>query len=446
MSLDKEQTLEKIIDYAKKKGASGSDVILDMSSSLSFSAQQGKLDQYNVASSQIVGIRVIKNNRAGVSFSESFNEESLNYMVDQAIANAAHAKEDKNEQISLKDSSAKECSMVAEEKEIDIKEKVNFAISLERETIARGAEVKSSPYNGLAEIFNHRYLYNSNGSYAHHQIKSYYCYAAALLEKDGANSTHSKFFCANNFASLDKKFVIDTAYNFSKDLLTAKAIKTGRYNIVFDTEVLSSLFNIFIGMFSAKAAINDLNPMKKKLGKKIAPTILNIFDRPLYKAGLNHRTFDDEGYPTQEVHLIQNGTLENFLHNSATAKAMATQNTFSARRSPTSSLGVTHSNLFIEKGNRSEKDLFSGIIFKIFNLDGLHSGSDFISGDFSCSASGYLLEDGIKIQTVKGVTISGNFYQMLMEIEGISDTILSDDDITFFSPLIRFPPQTIAGV
>ncbi|MDP4172091.1 MAG: metallopeptidase TldD-related protein, partial [Bacillota bacterium] len=64
------------------------------------------------------------------------------------------------------------------------------------------------------------------------------------------------------------------------------------------------------------------------------------------------------------------------------------------------------------------------------NLSGLHSGANQVSGDFSIAANGFFVKDG-KIQfPVNLMTIAGNFYQLLQNVEEIGS------DLTFqFAPV-----------
>lgn len=66
----------------------------------------------------------------------------------------------------------------------------------------------------------------------------------------------------------------------------------------------------------------------------------------------------------------------------------------------------------------------------ITSLSGLHSGANTVSGDFSVAANGYYVADG-KVQfPVNLMTIAGNFYQLLQNVEEIGS------DLTFpLSPI-----------
>ncbi|MFA6782373.1 MAG: metallopeptidase TldD-related protein, partial [Sedimentibacter sp.] len=73
----------------------------------------------------------------------------------------------------------------------------------------------------------------------------------------------------------------------------------------------------------------------------------------------------------------------------------------------------------VEKGERELNemvaDLDKGIL--ITELQGLHSGLNSISGDFSLAALGYLIESGKISRPLEQITVSGNYFEMLKNIE-----------------------------
>src|SRR5690625_7652155 len=58
-----------------------------------------------------------------------------------------------------------------------------------------------------------------------------------------------------------------------------------------------------------------------------------------------------------------------------------------------------------------------GII--ITDLAGLHSGANQISGDFSLAADGYYVKDGEVVGPVKQMTVAGNFFEVIKDVEQI---------------------------
>ena len=72
---------EKVVSMAKDLGVGECDLITAKGNSFSLSAQEDKIDKFKVSSSNVMGIRVIKNHRVGLSYTEAVDDESLSKLV-----------------------------------------------------------------------------------------------------------------------------------------------------------------------------------------------------------------------------------------------------------------------------------------------------------------------------------------------------------------------------
>ena len=106
-------------------------------------------------------------------------------------------------------------------------------------------------------------------------------------------------------------------------------------------------------------------------------------------------------------------------------------------------------NLILQPGSSDLKEMAEhvGNGLYITEISGLHAGLNPISGDFSLLAEGYLIQDGKIDRAVEQITISDNFFSILMKIREIgSDVICQPDSIgEFISPSIVIPDVAVAG-
>ncbi|MGB7998447.1 MAG: metallopeptidase TldD-related protein, partial [Photobacterium halotolerans] len=58
---------------------------------------------------------------------------------------------------------------------------------------------------------------------------------------------------------------------------------------------------------------------------------------------------------------------------------------------------------------------------------------------------GFLCRDGKRLQPVRGITVAGNFYQMIKAIDAVGNQLENDYERDFFAPKIRFSGLSIAG-
>ena len=97
------ETCKRLVDLSLAQGADECDVILNKGESLSLSAQDGDIDKYKVSGSQVVGVRVIKDSKIGLSYSESFDDDALKFCAQSAVENAKNAEVNEFESISSSD-------------------------------------------------------------------------------------------------------------------------------------------------------------------------------------------------------------------------------------------------------------------------------------------------------------------------------------------------------
>jgi PmbA protein len=440
-------TLENIIDVALKSGAEQADIVVDSGESLSVKAEDKKISSYEVSSTNVVGLRVIKDNKIGSSYCETTDQETIQTLVNQALENAKYSKTEDLEKIEVQNSSILDGTrdFSYDDTRIDAKELIDLALKLESELMIKDKNLKTPPYNGVGEYVNERLYLNHLGTKCLEKSKAYSCYTTALLDTGDKQSMHYQSSVVRKFNQIDYKNCIEESYLHANGLLNGEAISTGQYDIVFSTDKLAQFFNVFGSVFSAKAAVNDMNPFKDKLNTIVAHKDLTITDSPLLENGFAYSYFDGEGNLMSDTTLISNGELKSFYHNSYTAKKLSQENNFNATRGPKSTLGVGGTNKVISSVEKDDSSFDNGTYFEIITDQGMYSGADYISGNFSFAASGYLVENGVRVRPVKGVTVSGNFYDVLKEISNIGQKVDSNTSATFFSPKIRFKGMTVAG-
>ena len=440
------QVADQALELAQSKGAEA-DCIIDKVDRLSFKAEDGVLSEYKVSGSQVLGIRVVKDDHVGTSYSEALDIESIRFMVDQALENARLSKNDPNQRIQVQRSEIIDGShdRILQADHTPLEEKVQFALDLEAQVKAKHPAVKAAPYNNLSEIQHERLYVNSLGTFCTQKERSFSCYTSALIEQDQQQGMHYHSSIARSFAQLNLDEVVEESYKHAHGLLHATPLSTGHYTIRFEINVLHSLMSAFGSLFSAKGAMNGVNPWKEKLHTSVANSMLTIVDHPTHTDAFSYHPFDDEGNLTQSTTLISDGVLQNFYHNTATADYFQVENTYHASRSPKGTLGVSGSTVFIQPGSSSEEDLLQDEYFEVIALQGLHSGCNAVSGDFSLGASGYLKKGQEIVQAVKEVTISGNYFTLLNSIAAMGNQVHVDSGASFFAPCIMFEGITVAG-
>lgn len=435
---------EQIMNLVRTAGAAG-DLIVDEGQSLSLKAREGELEEYKVSSSQVFGLRVIKDGRVGTAYSEASDADALSSMVEQALVNATFAAADLHEKILANTGSLKtDDTLLHPEDATEIEEKIELALNIER-GLSKKDRVKNVPYNGVQDNSGERSVFTSVGLSAHSRVRQCACFAYALVEDGEKNAMEGAGQSGRLFADLNGDELIEKVHKNCLDILDGVPVPSKHYDVIFNNESQNGVFGVFASMFGGKSAKDGVNPMRDKVGEVIADSRLTIYDNPLLVDGFGYTLFDAEGTATGKTPLIVEGKLESLIHNSATASFFGVETTGHGSRGPKSTLGVSLHQMEIMAGEDNAEGLLSGEYLELTDLTGLHSGANPISGDFSFGASGFLCCDGERVQPVRGVTVAGNFYEMLKKISKIGDTQRWDWEKGTLSPSIRFADVAISG-
>jgi PmbA protein len=435
-----------LVAKAKKNGADSAEVYIIQSQDLSIEVSNGQIETLKNAETRGLGLRVIKDEGMGYSFSADFSQTALNDIVNQSIANAKIVEKDPYNKIlnhgyeyAKLDLYDKEIITTPLENKIDIAKEIEIAARNEdkRITITENCSYQDSSYSIC--------LVNSEGLTVSYQ--GAYCGAYAFLvgEENGDSQTGFAVQYGLKFSFLDPKKIGKEAAQKAVRMLGAKEIPTQKAIVVLDPYVVTNFLGILAPSLLAESVQKGRSIFANKIGETVADSKITIIDDGLLDGGINSAPFDGEGVASQRTILIEKGKLKGFLHNSYTAAKDNVQSTGNAIRGTfksTPEVGTT--NFYIDKGTLKREQLIKEVGKGLYITDvmGIHTANP-ISGDFSVGAAGIWIENGEFKSPVRGVAIAGNLGNLLKSIDGVGD------DLTFFvgkgAPTIRISEMTISG-
>ena len=432
-----ERVINEITDHKAE-----SDVIFSTSKSLSMSSQNGNISSYKVTSSQILGVRVIKDGKVGISYTESMDDASLKLLVKEALDNASLSEANPHERI-LEISGNIADEEIYPEADVDIAIKTKKALELESRPKQLDERVVAVPYNSYSENEYKSLYLSSRGRSTNYSDKTYSITSSALLDEKGKKANFYDFNLSHKFADLQWDKVVETSLFHARNLLTEKSLPTGRYSVRFTEDQLKNLLNCFSNFYSAKSAMDKVNPWSEKLDQEVISKDLTIEDQPVFINAFRSSRFDSEGVERKPLALVQDGVLKNFYHNSVTANFFKTQTTGHASRGPSSSLNVDGTHLIVKGKNKKP---MPPKYLEVIQMDGLYSGANRVTGHFSVAVKGYVWENGVRGQTFGNITLSGNLIELLKNAEVVGEGLNASTDHSFFSVPLMFHDLSIAGV
>ncbi len=189
--------------------------------------------------------------------------------------------------------------------------------------------------------------------------------------------------------------------------------------------VASAIMTPLMAAFNGKLVLQGVSPLIGRLTHQVFSSKLNLWDDPTIAYRPESRPFDDEGIPSKQTPLIQEGKIMSFLYDLQTAALANTQSTASASRSGGGLPAPAPSAFVIEAGNATFDEMVSDIKEGLLIEQVMGAGQgNILSGAFSGNVLlGYKVESGKIVGRVKDTMISGNIYEVLNQIVAIgSDT------------------------
>jgi TldD protein len=208
--------------------------------------------------------------------------------------------------------------------------------------------------------------------------------------------------------------------------LEAQSVKGGQYTVVLDPYLAGVFIHEAFGHLSEADFVYENPQMQEvlQLGKPLGIPQLNVVDDATIPNLPGSMKYDDEGVEGQRKYLIKDGVLTQRLHNRETAGKMHEKPTGNARAlSATYAPIVRMTNTAIEAGDCSFEDMIANIdegVYAVRMLGGQTNGEMFTFA----AAEGYMIRNGKIAEPVSDVTLSGNVFQTLKDIQAIgSDSV-----------------------
>lgn len=443
--------IDRLFELGARKGFTAQEIYFVSNRNVEISVYEGVLDKYNLSEDSGLSYRGICGGKLGYAYTEIMDEDAADMLVDEAFANASVIESD--DQVFLHDGSGRYENFVQisdESADTPITEKIEFMLDLEAKIKAFDDRVKNISRNSYNESETYRRIKNTLGLDVEDRQK--YCFAYAMPVVTDGQDTRSGlgYDIANDFAKLSIDKITHDGLVDTLKMLGARPVKSQKCPVIFKNVVFAELFSEYMGLFSADRVHKNLSGFKGKLGETVASENFTLVDHPHLETGLSSSSFDAEGVATFKKHIIEGGVLKTYFHNLKTAFKDGCSSTGNASKaSYKGTVGIAPSNLIIESGGETFASLVESVEYGIYitGLQGLHSGVDSISGDFSLQCHGFLIEAGKLTEPVSQITVAGNYFEMIKDIERIADdvkfSLLASDYIG--SPSVKIGTLSISG-
>ncbi|MBL4615523.1 MAG: metalloprotease TldD [Magnetovibrio sp.] len=167
------------------------------------------------------------------------------------------------------------------------------------------------------------------------------------------------------------------------------------------------------------------------MGERVAAPGVTVVDNGTMEGRRGSLTIDDEGTPTSETVLIEDGILKGFMQDRMNARLMGMDPTGNGRRQSYAHAPVPRmTNTYMLNGDKDPQEIIQSVKKGLYAVNFGGGQVDITSGKyvFSCTEA-YLIEDGKVTAPVKGATLIGSGPDILTRVSMVGNDFELDPGI-----------------
>ncbi|MBI9073019.1 MAG: TldD/PmbA family protein [Melioribacteraceae bacterium] len=421
-----EEIIREVMQTALSKGGDYCDLFFQHSISNYIGLEDKSVNRAYSDISYGVGIRVLKGDQTGYSFTEEITPNAMK-LAAKTAANIANETK-KFDPVPLKlHETPNYYKIETPWEEVKIDQKIPYLQKINEKVFAEDNRIiKSNVW--FIDQTTYNLVANSEGRITYDYQPMSQISVSCTAEQNGAKEQNGfnlsgrrgiEFFTPANVDRLATEAVRRTT-----NLFEAVKPEAGEMEVVLAAGSSGILLHEAIG-HGMEADFNrkEISIFADKIGKPVAEKFVTIVDsgtNPNIRGSIN---VDDECNDSQETYLVEGGVLKSYLHDRISAKFYGLKPTGNGRRQSFRHPVLPRMrNTYMLPGPHKREEIIESVKKGIIAED-FTNGQVFIGGgDFTFYVkSGYLIENGKIQRPIKDVNIIGNGPEVLKNINMVAD-------------------------
>jgi PmbA protein len=435
---------DRLVLAARKAGADAADAVVVRSISQSVEIRDGAVEESERAEGDDLGLRVLVGKKQAIASTNDLSAAATAELVSRAVAMAKVAPEDRFAGL------AEEKLLAHDFPDLDLLDpELPTVAALEAQARAAeqaGLAVKGVSKSGGASAaagIGGIVLATSTGFHGSYLGSSHSLSMMAIAGDGTGMERDYDFSSAPHASDLETPERIGrTAGERAIARLGPRKVTTRKVPVVFDPRVAGTIVSHLAGAVNGASVARKTSFLRDKMGARLFGGGIRIVDDPFRKRGLRSRPFDGEGVKGDVLILIEDGVLQTWLLDSATARELGLATNGRASRGVSSAPSPSATNLHLAAGKPTPDELIADIKDGFYVTDLIGSGVNGVTGDYSRGASGFWIENGKRTYAVSEVTIAGHLLDIFRSLTPANDL---EFKFGINSPTVRTEGLTVAG-
>ena len=459
-----ERDLESYLAEALSSGGDYADLYFEYVSTSAISIDESIVKSATQGVTLGVGIRVISGERTGYAYSDDLSPEKIRKAARTAACIASGPS--KVEKTGLEEGSRRNLyPVLVAPGETSLAERVDLvkrADKAARDADARVFQVQASYVDNLRHVL----IATSDGILNYDRQPMARMGVAVLARQDGA--PQRGYSGGGGRVALDFFLKEKTPEHFALQAVRQAIIQldaipapAGEMTVVLGPGWPGILLHEAVG-HGLEADFNrkGVSAFSDRIGQQVASPLCTVVDDGAIASRRGSINVDDEGNPTQQNVLIENGVLRGYLQDRLSSSILKAKPTGSGRRESYQHIPMPRmTNTFMLAGESDPADIIKSVPKGLYCANFGGGQVDITSGNFVFSASeSYLIEDGKITQPVRGATLIGNGPETLKYVSMVGNDLQLDEGMGICGkegqsvpvgvgiPTLKLDRMTVGGV
>jgi TldD protein len=428
-----ERMIREALGAALASGGDYADLFFQHRVTNNFGLEDGDVNRAYKGVELGVGVRVVKGDQTGYGYTEDLTLEGVRLAARTAAAIASGPSRPSPQAFRAAGELPSRYAVKLRWEDVKPEQKLPLLNGLNEKTFKADPRIKKVNL-GFMDQSSAILIADSNGRITEDVQPMTSLYMSCVAEQDGRREQNGYNLAARSDFAFYTPERLDRLVRESVDRTTVlfEAVQppAGEMPVVLAAGSSGILLHEAIG-HGMEADFNrkGVSIYADKIGKPIAKPFVTIVDEGTQAGARGAINVDDEGNVADKTHLVQDGVLTTYLHDSISAKHYGVKPTGNGRResyqyAPMPRMRST----YMLPGPHKKDEIIASVKKGIFCTNFTNGQVQIGAGDFTFYVkNGYLIEDGKLTRPIKDVNIIGNGPKVLEKVDMVSDDLVIDE-------------------
>lgn len=278
------------------------------------------------------------------------------------------------------------------------------------------------------------YYLISNGFQGYEQFSK--CMLTSIATVQGENGQHpadgwgeTRIF----FKDMPSEGIARIAIDRTMRKIGSRPTQSGQYRMILESPIVGSFLQPILNAMNGQYIHGKMSFLADKLHQQVLSPLISIVDDPLIPGTRGACYFDYDGVATKRRSLFNKGVLDTFFIDTIYANKLDM---------PPTTQGIHH--LIMQSGDKTLQQLIAESQNTIMVTDFNGGNCDPATGNFSYGIEGFLIQNGVIVQPVSGMNITGNILDVWQRVSDLGNDV--DPWETELLPSIVFEDVNFGGL